>query len=136
MFAINISVFGDTIYVANGVYEEQVIMIPGLTLIGAGMDSCVIYLQTTGVAVQVVDSCLFKGFKIVVPNTVNTWGIEAYGYGSLITLNKVINASLGLYIDDSNTEVYKNIFENIKTRGIWIFNSNAVIRKNLILYSR
>jgi hypothetical protein len=28
---INISVFGDTIYVANGVYEEQVVMIPGLS---------------------------------------------------------------------------------------------------------
>lgn len=37
---INISVFGDTIYVANGVYEEQVIMIPGLSLIGSGTDSC------------------------------------------------------------------------------------------------
>ena len=42
MSAINISSFGDTIYVANGVYEEQVVMIPGLSLIGAGMDSCVI----------------------------------------------------------------------------------------------
>ncbi len=42
MSAINISVFGDTIYVANGVYEEQVVMIPGLSLIGAGMDSCVV----------------------------------------------------------------------------------------------
>ncbi len=39
---INICVFGDTIYVANGVYQEQVVMIPGLSLIGAGMDSCVI----------------------------------------------------------------------------------------------
>ena len=37
---INICVFGDTIYVANGVYEEQVVMIPGLSLIGAGTDSC------------------------------------------------------------------------------------------------
>ena len=36
---INISVFGDTIYVANGVYEEQVVMIPGLSLIGAGTDN-------------------------------------------------------------------------------------------------
>src|SRR3972149_11870443 len=39
---INISVFGDTIYVANGVYEEQVVMIPGLSLIGAGTDSCIV----------------------------------------------------------------------------------------------
>ena len=42
MSAINISSFGDTIYVANGVYEEQVVMIPGLSLIGEGMDSCII----------------------------------------------------------------------------------------------
>src|SRR3972149_4378744 len=60
---INISVFGDTIYVANGVYEEQVVMIPGLSLIGAGTDSCVIYLSATGIpAVQVMVTCLLKGF--------------------------------------------------------------------------
>src|SRR3989337_1243404 len=71
MSAINISEFGDTIYVANGVYEEQVIMIPGLTLIGAGADSCTINTQklvnSTGfVAVEVEDSCIFKGFHILV----------------------------------------------------------------------
>ncbi|MBK6914728.1 MAG: hypothetical protein IPH11_14160 [Ignavibacteriales bacterium] len=42
MECINISTFGDTVYVANGTYKEQVVMIPGLSLIGAGMDSCVI----------------------------------------------------------------------------------------------
>ncbi len=42
---INICVFGDTIYVANGVYEEQVVMIPGLSLIGAGTDSCIVDTQ-------------------------------------------------------------------------------------------
>ena len=35
---INICNFGDTVYVANGVYKEQVVMIPGLSLIGTGMD--------------------------------------------------------------------------------------------------
>lgn len=39
---INICVFGDTIYVANGVYKEQVVMIDGLSLIGGGTDSCVV----------------------------------------------------------------------------------------------
>jgi hypothetical protein len=132
---INISVFGDTIYVANGVYEEQVVMIPGLSLIGAGMDSCVIYFSTTFIpAVQVADTCLLKGFKILLPNTSNTIGLEANenGHGSLITLNKIVNASLGLYLDGVNTEVYKNVFENIKSRGIWIFNSNSIIRRNYI----
>jgi len=36
---INISAFGDTIYVANGIYQEQAVMIDGLSLIGAGTDS-------------------------------------------------------------------------------------------------
>ncbi len=133
MSAINISEFGDTIYVANGVYKEQVTMIPGLSLIGAGTDSCVIYMQMTGIpAVQVVDSSILKGFKISVPNTLNTWGIEESGYASLITANKVVNASLGIYIHNSNSVVYKNIFENIKTIGVWLFNSSSIIRGNII----
>ncbi|OQY70610.1 MAG: hypothetical protein B6D44_15405, partial [Ignavibacteriales bacterium UTCHB2] len=130
---INICSFGDTVYVANGVYKEQVVMIPGLSLIGGGMDSCLINFQTTGVpAVEVVESCVLKGFKIVVPNTLNTWGIRTNGNSGLITLNKIVNASLGIYVDDSNITIYKNILENIKTYGIWIFNSNSVIRQNVI----
>jgi hypothetical protein len=132
---INICVFGDTIYVANGVYAEQVVMIPGLSLIGAGMDSCVIYLSATGIpAVQIKDTCLLRGFKILLPNTLNTWGIQAdqNGEGSIVTLNKIVNASLGLYLSDVNTRVYCNIFENIKTIGIWLFNSNSVTRQNII----
>ena len=67
MSAINVSSFGDTIYVANGVYEEQVVMIPGLSLIGAGMDSCIIDMtnRTSYVtAVEMKDSCLLEGFNI------------------------------------------------------------------------
>jgi hypothetical protein len=128
---INVCVFGDTIYVANGVYEEQVVMIPGLALLGAGMDSCVIYLSASGIpAVQVADTCLLTGFKILLPNTSNTWGIEVTGSGSLITLNKVANASLGLYLSDVDIKLYHNAFENVKSTGVWIFNSNSLIRKN------
>jgi hypothetical protein len=132
---INISVFGDTIYVANGVYEEQVVMIPGLALIGAGMDSCVIYLTATGIpAVEIKDTCLLKGFRILLPNTLNTWGIKAEqnGYDSQVVSNRIVNASLGINIRYSNPFVHKNIFENNKSIGIRIFNSNSTIRDNYI----
>src|SRR5512146_1912075 len=71
MSAINISSFGDTIYVANGTYEEQVVMIQGLSLIGAGMDSCVIdtraLVNTYGfTSVNVANNCLLTGFQIKV----------------------------------------------------------------------
>ena len=63
---INICVFGDTIYVANGVYQEQVVMIPGLSLIGSGTDSCIVDSRNfppQGLhTVEIADSCLIKGF--------------------------------------------------------------------------
>jgi len=72
MSAINISIFGDTIYVANGVYEEQVIMIPGLTLIGSGADSTLIDTRSMAFAgfnsVIIKDSCVFKSFQVIVAN--------------------------------------------------------------------
>ena len=69
MSAINISSFGDTIYVANGVYEEVVDMINGLTLIGAGSDSCIIDTRTIPFfagfySVEVSDSCNISGFNV------------------------------------------------------------------------
>ena len=143
MSAVNISSFGDTIYVANGVYEEQVVMIPGLSLIGAGMDSCVIDTRALVnaqefISVEVKDSCLLKGFHIIVyNNTEMGFGIGGGGGNStLITLNKVTNASMGLFIDASwfgiaDMVVYKNICENVHL-GIGLFNSNSLIRKNTI----
>jgi pectin methylesterase-like acyl-CoA thioesterase len=40
--AINFSVAGDTIIVANGVYKENLIILNPITLLGSSMDSCVI----------------------------------------------------------------------------------------------
>jgi len=144
MLAINISVFGDTIYVANGVYEEQVVMIPGLTLIGAGLDSCIIdsrQLVTTwgDVAVEVRDSCNLKGFIINVSNDIEIGGMGIAGSGSsytLVTLNKITNSGFGIFLDATfygitEVSVYKNICANVGI-GINLFNSSAVIRKNII----
>ena len=132
MECINISVFGDTIYVANGTYKEQVVMIPGLSLIGAGMDSCMIDFEITGIAIQVVENCLLKGFNILVLSNINTIGISGSGNNSLITLNNVTNASQAIYISNSNHTVYKNILNDIRTRGINIFNSNSLVAGNII----
>jgi len=134
---INICVFGDTIYVANGVYEEQVVMVPGLSLIGAGMDSCVIdtrqfiNLQNYK-SVEMKDSCLVKGFYIISTNNFDYgYGIYMNGQNGLITENKFSNANTGIILRYSDVLAYKNYFFNIRA-GLWITNSNAIVRKNLI----
>jgi hypothetical protein len=136
---IDICVFGDTIYVANGVYEEQVVMIPGLSLIGAGTDSCIINTQnlvtTTGfVAVEVKDSCVIKFFHIIVfSNSEKGYGIAQSG-NSLVTLNRITSAAYGLYVGYTGTKspvVCNNDIRNV-SKGADIFNSNAVVRNNII----
>ncbi|MCH7964818.1 MAG: right-handed parallel beta-helix repeat-containing protein [Bacteroidetes bacterium] len=134
MSAINISVFGDTIYVANGIYEEQVIMIPGLTLIGAGMDSCVI--DTRGLvkpigfaAVTVEDSSVFKGFQVIVANSRTRIAIKSDTANAVIEANKLKNALWGILSRLSNSLVINNIFQNFE-KGISITNSESLIINN------
>jgi hypothetical protein len=133
---INICVFGDTIYVANGVYQEQVVMIPGLSLFGAGTDSCEINTQpfattTSYRAVIVNDTCLLKGFKIVVANNTNLGGgIAGTAVNSIITENRITKAKYGIS-NGSNVTIYQNMIDNIST-GMDLVNSNALVRNNSI----
>ena len=135
---INICVFGDTIYVANGVYQEQVVMIPGLSLIGAGTDSC--YIDTRDLvtslnftSVSVAGNCLLKGFLIMV-NYNSDEGVGIGGVGnvinSLITENRITTAYEGIYLG-GNPTIYKNNIDGISI-GIELFNSNAVVKNNIV----
>ncbi|NWF91248.1 MAG: right-handed parallel beta-helix repeat-containing protein, partial [Ignavibacteriaceae bacterium] len=135
---INICVFGDTIYVANGVYEEQVVMIPGLALIGSGSDSCwidsrqLVTMQNYK-TIDMKNNCLVKGFYIRSTNNFD------YGYGiyteaetGLISENKFSNANTGIILRYTDVQVYENYIFNVR-RGISLVNSNSIVRKNLMI---
>jgi hypothetical protein len=133
---INVCVFGDTIYVANGVYREQVVMIDGLSLIGAGTDSCVVdsrtFPLTNNRTITMQDSCLVKGFYILSSNNFDYgFGIYAIGQTGLITKNKFSNANVGIVLWESDAEANDNYFFNVRA-GVYMLNSNSLIRKNLI----
>ncbi|MBE0570883.1 MAG: hypothetical protein IH618_04995 [Ignavibacteriaceae bacterium] len=134
---IDISFFGDTIYVANGVYEEQVIMIPGLSLIGQGTDSCWIdsrqlVTMQNAKTVDMKNNCLVKGFYILSSISFDYgYGIFATGQTGIITLNKFSNANVGIVLDGSSISIYKNFCINLR-QGVNVFNSNSIVRKNEI----
>lgn len=136
---INISVSGDTIYVANGIYQELVVMKPGLSLIGSGMDSCIIDGRSQAYqyydVVTVKDSCLFKGFQVIVHPDVGGSGIKARGMAfvtetGLITMNKVLDGSVGIYIFDSDVTVENNILN--QGIGILVDYSSSLVKGNYI----
>lgn len=117
MECINICVLGDTIYVANGVYKEEVTMIAGLALIGAGSDSCIIDTRSFSnpQSVGVNRDCLLRNFKIIVQPSASTLGS-------------------GIVIGETNSIIEYNYVLNARSAGIWCYYTNSVVRHNRILY--
>jgi hypothetical protein len=133
---INISSFGDTIYVGNGVYKEQIAMRPGLSLIGSGMDSCVIDTRelvqpSSFYAVTISDTTLLRGFKIIVSDMYpvnNYWGIGIRDprriINSIIEFNMLEQLQYGILLSRSDSVIIrKNIIKNsitgVDLRGVF-----------------
>jgi hypothetical protein len=118
MECINISVFGDTIYVANGTYKEQVVMIPGLSLIGAGMDSCVIdtrELVYPGFQALIVpDMGIVKYFRFLISNDGIGAGVYTDAESGEISHNYFFNPSLGVALDNTSVLLESNFFISTK----------------------
>ncbi len=115
-------------------------MIDGLSLIGAGMDSCVIdsrqlvTLQNYK-TIDMKNSCLVKGFYIRSTNNFDYgFGIYTEGESGMVTLNKFSEANSGILLSSSNVYVYKNYCFNIRA-GIYLSNSNSIVRNNEIFMS-
>ena len=95
---INICNSGDTVYVGNGTYKEKIIMKAGISLIGSGMDSCIIDTREFPqdpqiIAVKWEDNCLLSGFSIFVSPSTGTQGYGVYSYQfSFQVLHRGINS--------------------------------------------
>jgi hypothetical protein len=141
---IDISEFGDTIYVAAGVYKERVIMINGLSLIGAGMDSSFIdtreFAQPSNFySLVFLDSCLVKGFAINVSFENIGTGILINGsweaINGIVESNKIYNSSIGIWAENCNVIIKNNVIINtnrgVRTGG---FNPNyfPIVEQNYI----
>ena len=140
MSAINISSFGDTIYVASGVYEEVVDMIDGLTLIGAGSDSCIIDTRNVqnypGYSIEVADSCLLSSFNVYSFNSSTGIGIYVGGGNRNSTVNhcKVQAAKTGIEVwtgSQNKPFIQDNIIQNV-TNGITVLLSGPIVEGNII----
>jgi len=143
---INICGFGDTVYVANGVYKERIDMIPGLNLIGAGMDSCIVdtreFTYASGFySIKVADSCLAAGLHIITYDNNHGFGFyirEQPGItiNSTICNNKIEQATEGIAFSGFNTTnssvfIYKNWILNVEV-GILCMLNRPMVLENII----
>jgi nitrous oxidase accessory protein NosD len=131
---------GDTVRVAAGTYREIVMMIPGIVLLGAGMDSSIIYpYKNSGRdIVYGQDSSVIEGFHIK--------GWEPLGgdfcdgiYNSVdsklkkIKNNKISQCDVGVYLGIVSTEVSNNIIEDNGTGILSFISDNTLIINNTLI---
>jgi hypothetical protein len=80
--------------------------------------------------IEMKDNCLVEGFYIISTIDFNYGnGISATGQTGLITKNKFTKANDGVELRNSNIKVYQNHFFNLRT-GVYVWNSNSIVRKN------
>jgi len=144
--AINICNPGDTVYVGNGVYKEQVTMGDSLALIGSGMDSCIIDIRddrSIYFAVVMQKNGHISGFSILLShygaNGHGIWSMEATNYCEIIN-NKIEafwTGSTGIHVSSwSNILVKNNYFINTTRALILSEQAFQIIENNLFVNCR
>ncbi len=103
---INLCVDGDTVYVANGVYKENLVINTAISLIGSSMDSTVI--DGTGLANITVDFQADGGIKLFTvkgkgAGLSNTTGIGVSLANQKILFCKITNTLVGIGLSWSST---------------------------------
>ncbi len=114
---VDYSTAGDTIYVANRVYKEKIIIQDKfLTLIGSSWDSCIVDSRDLEVPTD------FRTFYI-------DGNMNIKGFNILVSYS---NKGTGIIINyaDTSSIITGNKIDGAK-RGIWIFNSSMYFKHNI-----
>lgn len=138
---IDAASYGDTVRVGAGTYKELITMIPGIALIGAGMDSCMIDGRRTVPAnytmIHGADSSTIEGFHLRggYPDYTNCRGVlsdSLFGWSlKRISNNKISNFYEGIGLGGRvNTEISNNVFTDNKNGVVPIFGARGLIVNN------
>jgi parallel beta-helix repeat protein len=136
--AINNASAGDTIFVHNGTYYENVVINKTVTLIGENKDFTIINGNGTGNVVEVaVDNASIRGFTIMRSGDLPYSGVfvKPLSLGNvIITNNIIIGNSYGIYLSLSNNNNVSNNLISNNVYGIGLTScSNNLIFGNTIL---
>ncbi|KYK24452.1 hypothetical protein AYK24_06090 [Thermoplasmatales archaeon SG8-52-4] len=129
---------GDTIYVYNGTYFENIVIDKSITLIGENKESTIIDGRETGNVLKInADNVIVQNFTIqhsglVYPNS----GINLSSDNNQIYNNIIKNNYYGITLYHSSGNIIKgNIIKNDDHCGIYLSNSiSNMISNNIIMF--
>jgi parallel beta-helix repeat protein len=135
--AINDSSRGDTIFVYNGTYNEQLVINKDITLKGEAPESTIINIFGEDAGVYIKESQVnISGFTIIgnLDEEANGAGIELnVVHNSKITNNRIIGSTRGIYSRNSdNNIINNNEFINNYNGVFFEFSHENLIENNLL----
>ena len=138
--AIDAASDGDTIFVYNGIYYENLHVDKKLHLIGEDKTHTIIDGSKDKDVILISSDCVsISGFTI--QNSGKSGrdsGIEIHSDNNMILDNLIINSTIGIFLRDSknNTILENTIFSN-RDYGIYLHSSiNNLIAHNVVYYNR
>jgi len=130
---------GDTIYIYNGTYFENIVIDKSITLVGENKISTIVDGRLTGNVLKInADNVTIHGFTIqhsgiVYPNS----GINLSSDNNLISDNIIMNNYYGMTLYHSSGNIIKgNFIQNDDHCGIYLNNSsrNSIINNTIKLH--
>lgn len=126
--AIDDASAGDTIFVYNGVYHENIEVYKSLSLIGQNKNSTIIDAEGCGdVAVFTADNISIRGFTLqnggYGHDYLNDACIEVLSNNNVIQNTRCLYTNYGIWVRDSTGNLILNNFCYNEYDGIWLINS-------------
>jgi hypothetical protein len=139
---INICSFGDTVYVGNGTYVEQLVVNKSISLIGMSMDSVIIdganAIQYN--IIYVTANGTMENFTLIGNGTAVPVGIETFNANILLRFVRIKDLEYGINIQRSTSLVENCIISNCGMANIRdecaedtchsIYRNNILVSKN------
>lgn len=148
--ALTVSIAGDTIHIASGVYAGGITVPKGVTLQGAGYTNTTINgNKSIDIVVELNAGSTLSGIEVRGSTSKpNASGIRVVGTNVVISSTRIIDNAHGIYVQctftptgcedvDGNIQITNNIIEGNSLNAIYAqYNRSLLIRNNTIIANK
>lgn len=127
---------GDTIFVYNGTYYENILINKSINVKGEKKETTIIDGGKTKDVLKIIEDNIFlSDFTLCNSGpTINDAGVEIHSNDNIIQNNVFFNVSYGIWVINGENNILMNNLIMAKWDGIWIFRSGNNIMKNNLLF--